>query len=76
MVPAGKNSYLGRGRDSMERIPSDRSTSSVRAKIAARGVDSYMDELIVRRVGSGTDLLVDEEGLIGGPYVIRIVGHG
>lgn len=64
----------------MERIPSDRSTSSERAKIAARGVDSCMDELIVGGVEGKTDLLVDEEGLIGGPYVKRvsvlIVGHG
>jgi hypothetical protein len=64
----------------MERIPSDRSTSSERAKIAARGVDSYMDELIVGGWQTRTDLLVDEEGLIGGPCVKRvsalIVGHG
>lgn len=31
----------------MERLPSDLSTSSVRAKTAARGVDSCMDELDV-----------------------------
>ena len=60
----------------MERIPSDLSTSSVRAKIAARGVDSYMDELIAEGKMSRTDLLVDEEGLVGGPYVKRGVGHG
>lgn len=56
-----------------EGIPSDLSTSLVRAKIAARGVESCVDELIV--LGwetSRTDLLVGEEGLIGGPYVKRV----
>jgi len=35
-----------------------------------------MDELIAEGKMSRTDLLVDEEGLVGGPYVKRGVGHG
>lgn len=49
-------------------VPSERATSSVRARMAARGMESWEGERGTG-AGRGTDLLVGEDGLVCEPNV-------